>query len=467
MTTINPGIFKSYDIRGIYPEEINEENIYAITQAVYKVLQDGRNTNEPLKLVIGKDMRLSAPKLYPIFIQALIDTGAELHDIDMVSTPTLYFAVSHYNYDGGIQLTASHNPSNYTGMKMVINTPNGLIKIGKSTGMEEVKRYALENLVINSETKGSITKKDGVLEDEVQNAIKIAKGTDVKPLKIVADPGNAMGAQYLDALFQKLPCTLIRMNFELDGSFPVHQPDPMQPQNLADLKKRVIEENADLGLAPDGDGDRLFVIDEKGEIVPASIITALVARELLKDNPGATILYDIRYTNTAKKIIEEFGGKSDITKVGHAFITEKMTQTGAIFGGESSGHYFFKETGNAEAQMPMILMILNVLSRESKPISEVAKELRRSFESGEINFVTSNSEQILDLLKQTYNDGTLVTIDGTSVNFPDWRFGVRSSNTEPLLRLNVEADTEELMKQKRDELILFLQNEGAKLVEGH
>lgn len=463
---IPAGIFKSYDIRGIYPEDINEQNIATIVQAIYKV-QCEKSGKDQLTVVTGHDMRLSVPSLYPLLMKALVDVGAQVIDIDLVSTPTFYFSVFHYGYDAGIQLTASHNPSQYTGMKFVVNSAQGLIKIGKSTGMDQVRDYALANNVALKAASGTVTKKGGVLEDDIQNAINLFDAKDIKPFKIVADAANAMGSQYIEGLFKHIPGELTKINFELDGSFPSHQPDPLVAANTADLRKKVLEIGADVGLAPDGDGDRMFFIDEKGQIVPASIITSLVARELLKKNPGATILYDIRYTNTAKKIIEENGGKSDITKVGHAFITEKMHQTGAIFGGESSGHYFFKATGNAENQLPMIIAVLSVMSRENKPLSEIATELMRSFESGEFNFKTDKSAEILEDLKNKYADGELLTIDGIAVEYAEWRFGVRTSNTEPLLRLNVEAYAKEMMEEKRDELIQFIESFGAVRDHGH
>ncbi len=463
---IPPGIFKSYDIRGIYPEDINEETLPTIVQAIYKVQCEKANKQQ-LTVVTGHDMRLSAPSLYPILMQALVDVGATVIDIDLVSTPTFYFSVFHYGYDAGIQLTASHNPPQWNGMKFVVNSPNGLIKIGKSTGMDLVSKYALAGDIAPKASGGTATKKEGVLEADVQNALSLFDSSSIKPFKVVADAANAMAAQYIDALFKHIPGELVKMNFELDGSFPSHQPDPLVAANTEDLRKKVLEVGADIGLAPDGDGDRLFFIDEKGQIVPASIITALVARELLKKNPGATILYDIRYVNTAKKIIEENGGKSDITKVGHAFITEKMHETGAIFGGESSGHYFFKATGNAENQLPMIIAVLTVMSQENKNISEIVTELMRSFESGEYNFKTDKSAEILEALKDKYSDGSLLTIDGIAVEYAEWRFGVRTSNTEPLLRLNVEAYKSGDMQAKRDELIQFIESFGAIRDHGH
>ena len=275
---------------------------------------------------------------------------------------------------------------------------------------------------------------------------------DIKPLKVVADPANAMGGTFIEELFNKVPGDLIKMNFELDGSFPAHQPDPLNFDNLKDLQKRVLEEKADFGLAPDGDGDRLYFVDEKGQIVTATILTALIARELLEEEKGGMILFDIRYILGSSKIVEEFGGTYDITKVGHAFITRHMTETGAIFAGESSGHFYYKATGNAESQVSTIVAVLKVMTREGKPLSEVVKELQRSHESGEFNFKVENSNEIIDSLKEKYSEGELNELDGIAITYPDWRFSVRTSNTEPLLRLNVESFDEGTMKTKRDEL---------------
>ncbi len=468
MTNIDPKIFKSYDIRATYPEQINEENVYVITQAVYTYLKSLFPQKKSLKIAVGRDMRLSGPSLFPIILKGLTDMGAEVIDVGLLSTPSLYFAVFHYGYDGGIQLSASHNPSNYNGMKIVRNSETGLIKIGKTTGMEDIKNLAVEGKTYFEEIKGTVTQNNNVLKDEIENAKNIFKLSPIKPFKVVADAANAMGAQYLGGLFETMPeCNLVKMNFDLDGSFPVHQPDPLVKANSADLRKKVVEEKADIGLAPDGDGDRMFFIDEKGEIVPASIITGIVAREILKDNPGATILFDIRYTMTAKKIITDMGGKYDITKVGHAFITEMMNKTGALFGGESSGHYFFKKTGNAESQIPIVLIILSVMSRENKTLSQLKTELSYSHESGEHNFKTDNAPLILEKLKEKFTDAKLETMDGVAFEYDSWRFGVRSSNTEPLLRLNLEALDEKFMHEKFTEIFEFIKNLGATPIEEH
>src|SRR6266568_8665628 len=455
MNAIDPKIFKAYDIRGIYPEQLNEENIIPIIRAIYKFFYDSIGKEQPT-IVLAYDMRLSGPQLFETAKKTLVEMGANVIDAGMLSTPSFYFTVFHYAYDCGIQITASHNPKEYNGMKFVKYAPVGLIKIGKSTGMEDIKQMSTEGVEFTQKTQGSITPKTGILEDEVENALNIFNNPEIKKFKIVADPANAMGAQYIEALFQKVPADLIKMNFELDGSFPVHAPDPLDFNNLKDLQARVLEEKADFGLAPDGDGDRLYFIDEKGQIVPATIITALVVRELLKEKFVQIIYVDVRYLFGSKKIIEEYDGKLEITKIGHAFITEAMNKTGGPFAGESSGHFYFRSTGNAESQLAVMVSILKVLTREGKPLSEVVEELRRSYESGEFNFKVTNSAEILDALKRKYTDGELESLDGVSISYPTWRFNVRTSNTEPLLRLNVESYNKNEMEAKRDELMSLI-----------
>lgn len=446
-------IFKSYDIRGIYPDELNEQFAVPITRAIYKLLSDQLSTTKPLNLAVGRDMRLSSPAIFAAVSQTLKGLGAKVIDLGIVSTPTFYFAVFKCGYDGGIQITASHNPKQYNGLKIVRKSPTGLVKIGKNTGMEDIKKYSREGVDLIARGEGKIVGKDGVLAEEVQNALRISGYPEIKKFKIVADAANALGALYIDALFKAIPGELIKMNFDLDGTFPAHQADPLQPETLKDLQKKVLAEQADLGLAPDGDGDRLLFIDEKGQIVQPSLITALVARELLSEKKGETILFDIRYILTPAKIVEEHQGKYEITKVGHAFITEKMHETGAIFAGESSAHYFFRETGNAESQLPIILIVLKVLSREGKPLSEVAGSLRRSHESGETNFRVKNALEIIEALKEKYSDAEISTLDGVAVSYKDWRFSLRSSNTEPLLRLNIEHIGKEALEGKKQELL--------------
>ncbi len=448
---IDPPIFKSYDIRAIYPTQLDEEGMERVIKSIYQIISS-KSGKDKLKLVLSRDMRTSSPTLSAVAQKALLSMGAEVIDIGLSSTPTMYFSVFSLGVDGGIQISASHNPKEYNGVKIVMNSPSGLIKIGKGTGMEEVKELALSDKPFEDSLSGSMTNNEAMVEAEVRNSMKIADNPEIKEFKIVADAANSVGALYLDELFKHIPGNLIRMNFELDGNFPSHQPDPLNFETLVDLQNKVKEEKADIGFAPDGDGDRFFFIDENGDIVPPSIITSLVSREILKKQPGATILFDIRYILNPTKIIQENSGQFAITKVGHAFITEKMHETGAIFAGESSSHFFFKDAGNGEAPMGVILTVLGVMTREGKKLSELVEELRRSWESGEFNFKVSNSPEILNALKEEYKDGDLNELDGIAITYPAWRFSVRTSNTEPLLRLNVEALDKETMETKRDEL---------------
>lgn len=468
MANINPSIFKAYDIRGIYGKDIDEDGADRIARAIYTFFKK-KLDKEKFSILLTRDMRVSSPQMFDSVKNALLDMGADVIDAGLLSTPTFYFAVFHYGYETGIQITASHNPKEWTGMKFVINTPQGLIKIGKSTGMEDIKQMVFSDMNFNSaKTKGTVTEKTNINFDEVQNALNIIDNPAIDKFKIVADPANAMGITYLEAVEKVVPMDLIKMNFTLDGTFPAHQPDPLQLKNLVDLQKRVVEEKAQLGLAPDGDGDRLMFIDETGKLVLPSIISAIVARELLKKHPGEKIIIDIRYLLTPKKIIEENGGSLEIVRVGHAFITEKLQQTGGIFGGESSGHYFFRDTGNAESQVTVLLTVLKVMTEEKKKLSEIAEELVRSFESGEFNFKVSNSQEIMEHIKEKYKDGVLTSVDCIEIAYPDWRFSIRTSNTEPLLRLNVEAYDKSKMESKRDELINEIKNVAHEVEgEGH
>lgn len=449
-------IFKSYDIRGIYPGEINEENIVQIVRAIYKFFLQS-NSKKSLKIVLGRDMRVSSPSLFEKASQALVDVGAQVIDIGLVSTPTFYFAVNNYDYDAGIQISASHNPKEYNGLKIVKKIDKGILKIGANTGMHEIKKMALEGVSFEEVQKGSIIKHEGVLIDEVKNALEIAHQPEIKEFKVVADPANAMGALYIDELFKHINGNLIKMNFELDGTFPVHQPDPLQFETLKDLQKRVVEEKADLGLAPDGDADRLYFIDEKGGIVLPSSITSLVARELLQVEKGGKIVVDLKYIFTPKKNVEEFGGELVISKTGHAYITESMHNNESLFAGEASGHFYWGATGGAESPMPVILLILSVMTRENKSLSVLAEEVRSSHESGEINFKVKNATEIMEKLKEHYSNGQFSDLDGIAINYPDWRFSLRSSNTEPLLRLNIETHKHLDVQTKKQEIVELIE----------
>lgn len=448
---INDSIFKAYDIRGLYPSDINEEVVYRIARAfgILRKKELGRPDN--VRLVAGCDMRLSSPSLLEALKKGLVDEGIEVIDIGLSATPTFYFAVSFYGYDGGMLISASHNPKEYNGIKM---TRDKASPVGQGIGMEELRDLTMKGVFSEPEQKGSIIQKSGVLGEQVKLEESYADLSKIRSFKIVADPANSMGGLFLDRLLADLPqIELIRMNWELDGNFPSHPPDPFKEENLADLKKRVKEEKADLGIATDGDGDRIFFVDEKGATVEPAILRGIMARIFLREQPGATICYDIRPGKITEDMIIEAGGKPSVTKVGHSLIKKQMIETGAVFGGESSGHFFIKfPHGVYEAPMIVILKLLRELSEKQVKLSEYIKPLQRYFHSGEINFKVQDKAGVLARLKEKYQDAQINDLDGPTFTYPDFWFNVRASNTEPLLRLNLEARTRELMEEKVGEV---------------
>lgn len=467
---INPGIFKAYDIRGIYPKDIDEESMRAIMRAIYSFFsrKTGRSN---LSVALGHDMRLSSPSLTKASQEELVKMGATVLDIGLVPTPTTYFAGLKLQADVVIQISASHNPKEYAGVKFAMRVGDKLEKVSKVTGMEDVKRMVLESdFEPYPTTPGTLQEVTNMVGQEIDSLLKEFPVENFKKYKIVADAANAMGAVFLTELFQRIPVDLVKMNFELDGSFPVHQPDPLEFKNLESLQRKIIEEKADLGLAPDGDGDRIFFVDEKGKIIPATLITSLVAREVLKEHKNGKILVDIRYTRNAVFQIEKYGGVPVMSQVGHALITALLNKEGALFAGESSGHFYFKETGGAESSMKVILYVLAVMARENKPISQIIEELHTSVESGEFNFVLPENvtaATVVEAVLKDYPEGKVSKLDGVAIEYSDWRCSIRSSNTEPLLRLNVEGKDEALVEEhlkKLTDKILFL---GGKPKEHH
>jgi phosphomannomutase len=467
MKSINLKIFKAYDIRGLYPEEINNDNFGIIIKAIYSFFVKDLNRDH-LSVVLGRDMRVSSPQLFEIAKKTLLNLGADVIDIGLSPTPTVYFATLHYQYDVGIQISASHNPKDYNGIKFVKRDGKKLIKIGKETGMDDIKRIAQEGKFIRSSKRGTVIVKKNVINDEIDYALKLVNPQHIGKLKIVVDAANAMGILPIEAMFKKFPIELVKMNFKLDGNFPAHQPDPLQSKTLVDLQKRVVAEKADLGIAPDGDADRIFFVDEKGKIIPPTLITSLVASEIIKKSSRAKIIVDIRYIENVRKLCAKFNITPLITKVGHAFITQLMNKESADFAGESSGHYFFKETGGAESSIRLIMHVLEVLGRKNKPISKISAELLKSYESGELNFelpLGADSKLILSQIAGEYLEGTTSWLDGLSIDFSNWRFNIRTSNTEPLMRLNVEGNNKDLVYKKVVELKRSILSKGAKVKE--
>ncbi|MBN1502913.1 phosphomannomutase/phosphoglucomutase [Candidatus Woesearchaeota archaeon] len=446
-------IFKAYDIRGIYPEQLNEEIVYKIGRAFADMLKE-EVKKEIVNIVVARDMRISSPQLTEKLIEGVTKQGVNVVDIGLASTPTFYFAVGYLNLDGGMIVSASHNPKEYNGVKIVRAKAK---PFGAGTGMEELERRVNQNIFKQADKLGQVTRETGVLGAEVKHALKHAAIDKLKLFKIVTDTANAMGGPYLEALFANFPCNVIKMNFDLDGTFPAHQADPFQEKNIIDIKKRVIEEKADLGIATDGDGDRIFFIDEKGKLAEPWVIRGLLARIILKQQPGSKICYDIRPGMITHDMIVENGGIPVVTRVGHSLIKAQAIQERAVFAGESSGHFFMKtDYGFFEVPMIVTLKILEELSLADKPFSEILRPLRKYFHSGEINSVVKDKAAVMKKIENTFSDGRINKLDGITIAYPDYWFNVRPSNTEPLLRLNLEAKTKDKMKEMKDKLLKII-----------
>jgi len=448
---INPKIFKAYDIRGIYGQDFDDEAAYEIGLAYSQMRKKELQKEEELKIVVGYDMRLSSPTLKEKLMQGLVDGGMEVIDIGLASTPTFYFAVAHYGYDGGVLVSASHNPKEYNGFKLVREKAS---PIGENTGMHDLRDLVMGGKIEKAFKAGTIISKEGVLADQVAHDLKFADVSKIKKMKIAIDPANAMGILYFDELFKYVPGELVKMNWELDGTFPAHEADPLKPENMEALCENIKEAGADLGIATDGDGDRIFFADNKGERLDPGITRAILCKLFLREKPGSKIAYDIRPGKITPDTIVENGGFPIVTRVGHSLIKEQTVREGAYFAGESSGHFFLNmEEGCYEIPLIVTLKILEELSQSGMSFSEYIEPYKKYFHSGEINSEVADIQEKIKEIKKKYADGKQNDMDGISIEYPDWWFNVRPSNTEPVLRLNLEARTEELMKEKRDEVL--------------
>src|SRR3989338_3470685 len=446
-------IFKAYDIRGIYGSELTEDIAYKTARALSQMIaseQSGRK----LRLVVGSDMRLSSPSLTQVVIQGILDEGHDVVDVGLVSTPAFYFAVAKYGYAGGIIVSASHNPPQYNGLKMV---RAGGVPVSRDTGIMALRDQVMANQNFGvKKSGGTITTRDDIIKNDVQEAIQFAGTKNIGPFKIVADAANAMGATYLRELFKYLPCELVEMNFELDGTFPAHEADPFKDENNQALMKAVVEQQADLGITTDGDGDRIFFVDNAGNMIEPAMVRGILAQLFLEQFPGSTICYDIRPGRITRDMIEQYGGKPSVTKVGHSLIKEQAIKEGAVFAGESSGHFFVKlPHGTFEAPCIVVLKLLQYFSRSDQPIADQIRPLRKYAHSGEINSTVADKDAVMAIIKSTYAPTALAVaeLDGITIEYPDYWFNVRASNTEPLLRLNLEARTSELCTNKTKELL--------------
>jgi phosphomannomutase len=444
--TVNEKVFKAYDVRGIYPDEIDEDTAYKIGQAFVTFLGCK-------EVVVGQDMRESSPELFEALAKGITDQGADVIDIGYCSTPYFYFGTAKHK--AGIMVTASHNPAEYNGFKFC---RENAIPISGDTGIQDIKDLTIKNEFTVSEKKGNITKKE-IMQDFIDHNLKfLNKNLEGKKLKLVVDTGNGMGGYTFPKVFEKINVDIIPLFFEIDMTFPNHEANPLKLENVKDLQKAVVDNNADFGVAIDGDCDRCVFIDEKGEYISADLMTALVAKELLKDNPGSTILYDLRSSWTTKETIEENSGKPSMCRVGHAFIKEQMRKEDAMFAGELSGHFYYRDSFFTESSIISTIIIINMLRRESKSLSGLIAPLKRYFASGEINSEVKDKEGKMNELEGTFKGEakTVSHLDGIKLEFDEWWFNVRPSNTEPLLRLNLEAKTEEKMEEMRDRILAII-----------
>jgi len=445
---VNPKIFKAYDIRGIYPKEINSEVAYLIGRAFVKFLK-----KKKLKIVVGRDNRLSSPILHQNLVRGMVDSGATVIDIGLSTTPMLYWACAHYKLDGGINVTASHNPSEYNGFKIVREKA---IPVSEKTGLKKIKALIGDKLPLSG-IKGKIKRKK-VLHPYLKFNFQTTEVKNLKPLKVVIDTANAVPGILIPYLKKNLPIRIYPLFTKLIGNFPNHPPDPLVKENLKWLREEVKQKKADLGVAFDGDGDRIMFIDEKGEIIPGDLITAILASLILKESPGEKILYDIRSSNIVPEAIRNFGGRPEAGRIGHSFIKERMRKEKIIFAGEFSAHYYHKEHYFCEAPLFVLLKILERISQSGKPISKLIKPYQKYFHSGEINFKVKDKKKKIKEIENHYPQGKILKIDGLRVDFKDWWFLARPSNTEPVLRLVVEAKTKDLLKEKKKELTALIVN---------
>ncbi len=441
---VNPSIFKAYDIRGIYPADLNEDVGYAIGRAFASFLQVDT-------VIVGRDMRLSGPAMFDAVTRGLMDQGADVINIGMVSTDQYYYACATLGH-AGMMVTASHNPAQYSGFKMVRKMPQLL---SGDEGIQDLRRIVENDDFAPAARKGKMTDID-LSEEFVQMVVSLVDAEALANLKVIADTGNGMVGPILKRVYDRLPTVdLTGMYLDPDGSLPNHGLDPLQPENRAELQARVVAEGADVGFAFDGDGDRFFTIDDRGEFVSGDFLTALMGQYYLEKYPGSNIVYDVRASWAVPDLITAAGGTPLMERVGHAFIKRRMSQENAVYGGEVTGHYYFKDFFFADSGIIPSLIILEMLSKKRTSLSGLLSQLEaKYFISGEINTrIAGDPQAKMEELAQIYTAGKVEWFDGVSVTFDDWHFNVRPSNTEPLLRLNLEATSQALMEQKRDEVL--------------
>ena len=449
---ISPNVFKAYDIRGLVDSELNSDFAFETGVAFARFLQIER---EPATVVIGEDMRSSSPLLAEAFSAGVTSQGMDVIRIGLASTDLMYFASGKLGLPGAM-FTASHNPAEYNGIKLCLSQAR---PIGKESGLLTIEKFVREGSPITLRNVG-IEKHQNMLEEYVDHLLTLVDLRDIRPLKLVIDAGNGMAGYTAPAIFARLNCEVIPMYFELDGSFPNHEANPLDESTLVDLKKAVKEHSADLGLAFDGDADRCFLVDENGEGINPSSLTALIAERELKKNPGSKIIYNLISSRTVQEVISENNGIGLRSRVGHSNIKKLMAETGAIFAGEHSGHFYFKDFWRADSGALAALHAIAALGTSKASISELLASYSRYVQSGEINTKVADVQQATEIVKQRYSSTEVEIdyLDGLTVNGDSWWFNLRPSNTEPLLRLNVEAKDQAQMQSIRDQVLALIRS---------
>ncbi len=437
---VNPLIFKSYDIRGIYPKELNKETAFKIGQAFV-------NYTKAKDIIVGRDMRLSSPVLFESLSRGIISQGANVYDIGQVPTECVYFSTGYYKYKTGIMITASHNPREYNGFKMI-----NKVKV--------VSGKALLNIIekdFSSKKEGKIKELD-IWSDYINHIFSFVNLNKIKPFKIVIDAGNGMAGKVIPLIEKRLPVKISPLSFKLDGSFPVHSPNPLSQGATDQISREVKKQKADLGFIFDPDADRIYLIDELGNFVRADVTLLILAKHLLEKNPNKGIAYNLICSKAVPEFIKKWGGRPLRTPVGFINIQKAIEENDGIMGGELSGHYCFRDNYYLDSGFISLLLLLEVISDLNKKVSKIKKELSPYAKGSEINFKVRDKEKILDLVKKEYSDGKQDYLDGVTVEYNDWWFNLRPSNTEPLLRLTIEADSQKLLKQKTKELSSLVLN---------
>ncbi len=433
----DPGIFKAYDVRGTFPDQINKEIAYQFARSLAAFLR-------PPAVVVGRDMRLSGPELFEGLSEGLVDSAVNVIDIGLCSTDALYFAVGKWGVPAGVMITASHNPKEYNGFK---TCKSEAVPLSATEGLNLVRDIMQRGKFEPIRAKGKIVQRE-VMPEFVQHVLGFIDLKKIKPFKVAVDAGNGMAGKLVPELFKNLPCKITPLYFELDGSFPNHPASPIEPENTEELRRLVKQEELDLGVAFDGDADRMFLVDGSGKLLGGDVVSGLVAKKILEKAPGAAVVYNLICSQLVPETIKKAGGKPIRSRVGHAYIKPLMKAENAIFGGEHSGHFYFRDNWYADSGVIALVVCLELLAEANRPLSELAKEIDPYFRSGEINFRVSDQQKIIERVAQRFSDGKADREDGLTIEYPDWRFNLRPSNTEPLLRLNVEANSAELLQEK-------------------